>query len=779
MPPLVTRNARGRLPHEDAILVERDDDVDDADKVQLFPSVPSSREISRKLDGMGESLALQAKERRRKGEASSAAHPETFYSRQSDRPTTRNHRHRPDGPIALEEPSDGRSNDREALILVVRNSPGVGPVNGSSHNTKNKPPASSRTRMVDRMHKKMPSPMVASTSQRRSLSSMAPSTLPTLPGSQLASPNDLFGSSRGAKRMRTEAGTTSSVLDDSSHSSPQILEVRLQAIVVSGMGRSRERDHAAVWVNAHSLQCGVAANHRATIRYSNIREVLTNTPDVKGCGILCLTLTPGCKSARELQKTFPDVDPCASGDAAQIQMVACDSSADDLSEPQEPQPRKVRTLITPGSHRPSESFTRGLNRTNVTYESYAPRKKTFDLQPPSPTASATLGRARNASPSLPSLTIPKAEIDPIAPPKVEVRRPPVSHENGTILQYPCEGTGAVSLRISDFDKLLDGGLLNDIAIDFGVKVILAEIRARDPMLADSIYVFNTFFFSILMSDSVENSYAKLRRWTVKEDLFAEKYVVIPVNEDYHWYLALIVHPAYIFADQHRDSNSEKDKGEVAASLMLPSPKSRRQSPALEQIADTERDPLKVEPRVEDKPAASSEPGAPPLPSTSVLPQTADKQPGSVLAPMAVDAKPCAALDEKKPPLSASASRPKPEARREPKLEDDAQAPASKSASKLYLAASSTDASEIQARESPGDPGGSRESATVAKVTNLRSVPVHDKRQANGAAAAKLTEAEASSKSLSKAAYINASVSEQPDFCGCRVYLGIRRSCSRR
>ena len=86
------------------------------------------------------------------------------------------------------------------------------------------------------------------------------------------------------------------------------------------------------------------------------------------------------------------------------------------------------------------------------------------------------------------------------------------------------------MRESDFDKLLDGGLLNDVAIDFGIKVILAEIRARDQTLADNIYVFNTFFFSILMSDSVENSYAKLRRWTAREDLFSKKYIVIPINE---------------------------------------------------------------------------------------------------------------------------------------------------------------------------------------------------------------------------------------------------------
>ena len=60
--------------------------------------------------------------------------------------------------------------------------------------------------------------------------------------------------------------------------------------------------------------------------------MLTNTPDVKECGILCLTLTPGCESARELQKLFPDFDPCASGDAAQIQMIARDSSLDDLND---------------------------------------------------------------------------------------------------------------------------------------------------------------------------------------------------------------------------------------------------------------------------------------------------------------------------------------------------------------------------------------------------------------------------------------------------------------
>lgn len=187
------------------------------------------------------------------------------------------------------------------------------------------------------MHKKLPLPNAASTSQHWSSSSMAPSTLQTLPQTQLASPtrepnvNELLGLSCGAKRIRIEASTTSPVLDNLFQSTSQTFEVRLQTIVVSDMWRSRERNHAAVWVNLHSLQCGVAANHQATIQYSNIREVLTNTPNVKGCGIMCLTLTPGCKSARELQKTFPNFDPSASGDAAQIQIIACKSSSDDLS----------------------------------------------------------------------------------------------------------------------------------------------------------------------------------------------------------------------------------------------------------------------------------------------------------------------------------------------------------------------------------------------------------------------------------------------------------------
>ncbi|KAJ9476745.1 Ubiquitin-like-specific protease 2 [Pseudozyma hubeiensis] len=879
MPPRITRSARGRLSHEDAILVESDDDVDDADDVQLVPSIPSSREIKHNLDGVVQSSALQAKDRRRKDEASSskasassAAQPETFYSKQSHGPGIRNNRRRPDGPISLEEPDDGRSNGRNAFVLVP-SSPELNPVIGTRHSIKHKPPASSRTRMVDRMHKKMPSPNAASTSQRRSSSSMAPSTSQTSPRTQLTSPdrepsaNEQVGSSRGAKRMRTEASTTS-MLGDSSKPSSQTFEVRLQAIVVSDMWKSRERDHAAVWVNPRSLQCGVAANHRATIRYSDIYEVLTNTPDVKGCGIMCLTLTPGCESARELQKTFPDFDPCASGDAAQIQMIARDSSSDDLSdyahasasivkrlrdvsngtirtrwldepgvkskitlsnhvkespwpgsitisaqEPQEPQPRKARTLITPGSNRPSESFTRGLKRTNAMYESHAPRKKTFDLQPPSPKVSAPSGRARDASPSLPSLTVPKAKTAEVAPPKMEVKRPPVSHEDGTILQYPYEGTGAVSLRHSDFDKLLDGGLLNDVAIDFGIKVILADIRARDPTLADSIYVFNTFFFSILMSDSVENSYAKLRRWTAKEDLFSKKYIVIPVNENYHWYLALIVNPAYILVDQDRDSNSEKDKDEVAASLMSPSPASRRQSPAREQVAATEHASLESEKRVEDKPAANSEPGTPPLPSTSLPSHPADSQSEAAPVPMDVDAEPCAdgrtkrspdpanleqtliitldslgqrhaklgnrlfeylwreAWDKKKPTLSASAQPPKPEPKREPKAEAHAQSPpAPKDTSKLQLAASCTDASKTQASDSLGDASGSRDGHAVAEVVSMRSVPVQDKRQANGAAATKLTEAEAWGKSLPKAAYINASVPEQPNFCDCGIYL---------
>ncbi|KAG8214645.1 hypothetical protein J3R82DRAFT_9723 [Butyriboletus roseoflavus] len=114
-----------------------------------------------------------------------------------------------------------------------------------------------------------------------------------------------------------------------------------------------------------------------------------------------------------------------------------------------------------------------------------------------------------------------------------------------ILMYPPTGTGALSIMQSDLRRLQPEEYLNDTLIEFGLKLWLNDLREKDPALADQIHVFSSFFYKKLNNrKSPEDGYKSVRKWTSKVNLFAKKYVIVPINENIHWYLAIICEPGH-------------------------------------------------------------------------------------------------------------------------------------------------------------------------------------------------------------------------------------------
>ncbi|KAI8978855.1 hypothetical protein BD414DRAFT_120430 [Trametes punicea] len=115
-----------------------------------------------------------------------------------------------------------------------------------------------------------------------------------------------------------------------------------------------------------------------------------------------------------------------------------------------------------------------------------------------------------------------------------------------VLVYPPSGTGAVNITRGDLKRLDDGQYLNDTLIEFGLKLWLDTVRKDQPELAEEVHVFNSFFFKKLNSKrDVQDSYPSVRKWTSKVDIFKKRYIIVPINENFHWYLAIIVNPADI------------------------------------------------------------------------------------------------------------------------------------------------------------------------------------------------------------------------------------------
>ncbi|KAJ7600472.1 hypothetical protein C8J56DRAFT_910342 [Mycena floridula] len=146
---------------------------------------------------------------------------------------------------------------------------------------------------------------------------------------------------------------------------------------------------------------------------------------------------------------------------------------------------------------------------------------------------------------------PENDPTPIEPPEESRRssrqkqrkRPPTMDPDEVILVYPPETPGAVPITNADLARLDPGEFLNDTLIEFGLKLWLKELETENPELAKQIHIFNSFFYKKLNKKNLSEGYNDVKRWTAKIDIFEKKIIIIPINENLHWYLAVIYNPA--------------------------------------------------------------------------------------------------------------------------------------------------------------------------------------------------------------------------------------------
>ncbi|KAE8229387.1 hypothetical protein CF326_g5644, partial [Tilletia indica] len=161
-------------------------------------------------------------------------------------------------------------------------------------------------------------------------------------------------------------------------------------------------------------------------------------------------------------------------------------------------------------------------------------------------------------------------------------KPRLSEADDTqILRWPLQGgPGAISLFRSDFAKLDEGEFLNDTLIEFGLKYILDQKREEGgtgSKLADSMYLYSSFFYKRLSEGKDHlKLYENVRKWTSRVDIFDKDYLVVPINEHLHWYLAIIIRPRLILKRRPKPPSGEEGKR-----------RSKRYNPTLEDTDDEE------------------------------------------------------------------------------------------------------------------------------------------------------------------------------------------------
>ncbi|NXQ82739.1 SENP7 protease, partial [Nyctibius grandis] len=120
-----------------------------------------------------------------------------------------------------------------------------------------------------------------------------------------------------------------------------------------------------------------------------------------------------------------------------------------------------------------------------------------------------------------------------------------------IVYPPPPAKGGLGVTREDLECLEYGEFLNDVIIDFYLKYLLLEKAPKH--LADRTHVFSSFFYKCLTRtektsegdlkvSAAQRRHRRVRTWTRHINIFSKDYIFVPVNEESHWYIAVICFP---------------------------------------------------------------------------------------------------------------------------------------------------------------------------------------------------------------------------------------------
>lgn len=122
-----------------------------------------------------------------------------------------------------------------------------------------------------------------------------------------------------------------------------------------------------------------------------------------------------------------------------------------------------------------------------------------------------------------------------------------------ILIYP-QGKGGISINTEDYMCLAIDQYLNDVIIDFYLKYLLIERLTAEQR--ERTHVFSTFFYKRLTTltttkrggeqakmTASQKRHFRVKNWTKGVNLFEKDCIIIPINEQSHWFLAIVCFPS--------------------------------------------------------------------------------------------------------------------------------------------------------------------------------------------------------------------------------------------
>ncbi|XP_043260868.1 uncharacterized protein LOC122402282 [Colletes gigas] len=147
-----------------------------------------------------------------------------------------------------------------------------------------------------------------------------------------------------------------------------------------------------------------------------------------------------------------------------------------------------------------------------------------------------------------------------------------SNVNGgiqTITVYPPPpAKGGIAINTEDYLCLGEDQFLNDVIIDFYLKYLTLEVLSESDQ--HRTHVFSSYFYKRLTSphtQSVESNvplspaakrHARVQKWTKNVNIFEKDFIIIPINEHAHWFLAIICFPGLVGEVSTNQARSEEN-----------------------------------------------------------------------------------------------------------------------------------------------------------------------------------------------------------------------------
>ncbi|KAK4695158.1 hypothetical protein P7C71_g2551, partial [Lecanoromycetidae sp. Uapishka_2] len=137
------------------------------------------------------------------------------------------------------------------------------------------------------------------------------------------------------------------------------------------------------------------------------------------------------------------------------------------------------------------------------------------------------------------------------------------------LTYPKQGKKKTTVEFSDLERLDEGEFLNDNLISFYLRYLEQTFEEQRPDLAKSVYFFNTYFYTTLTNAHKPRksfNYEGVQKWTRAVDIFTYDYIIVPICENTHWYLAIICNLPHLdrIAMPEEGSSSQTETGSFKA-----------------------------------------------------------------------------------------------------------------------------------------------------------------------------------------------------------------------